>query len=76
MACKRCGGVTQQELDGELTASLPEIEKLDLPPIYACNYVMICLDCGLAEIIVPSSELEQLRKGLAASTSQSILNSA
>ena len=66
MACKQCGGVEQQKLDGELTASFPDIERLNKPPVYVCNPLLVCLDCGFAELMVPKPELESLRNGKAA----------
>lgn len=67
MACKACGSDSQQELAGELTASFPEINKANVPPIYVCQQVVTCLDCGFTELVLPKSELELLRKGRAAS---------
>ena len=29
--------------------------------VYICNQVSICLECGLAELMIPKSELESLR---------------
>jgi hypothetical protein len=63
LACKRCGSVAQQEFGGELSASFPYVKESSLQPVYICQHVFICLDCGFAELRIPSPELETLRKG-------------
>jgi hypothetical protein len=63
VACKRCGSICQQEFSGELSASFPDIRDVSLRPVYVCQQVLICLDCGFAELMVPGPELERLRRG-------------
>jgi hypothetical protein len=69
MACKRCASENLQELEGELSASFPDIKRSNVQPIYVCQRVVACLDCGFTELVIPASELELLKKGLAASGS-------
>lgn len=63
MACKLCGSICQQEFSGELSASFPDIKDVSLRPVYVCKDVLICLDCGFAELMIPSPELGKLREG-------------
>ena len=65
MPCKVCKSENLQRLDGELTASLPDPEGVSIPPVYVCQSVLVCLDCGFAELIVPTTELHSLRKARA-----------
>jgi hypothetical protein len=69
MACKACNSQNSQRLDGELTASLPSLKGLKVPPIYVCQGVVVCLDCGFAELLIPTSELLPLKNAKAASGS-------
>ena len=69
MACKRCGSEVQQQLDTELIASFPDIKRSNFSPVYVTQRIFVCLDCGFAELVIPASELERLRKGAAASGS-------
>jgi hypothetical protein len=62
MACKRCTSENLQELEGELSASFPDIKHLNTQPIYVCQRVVVCLDCGLTELVIPPAELELLKK--------------
>lgn len=67
MACRRCNSVVQQELQAELAASFPDIKRLDFSPVYVTQRIFVCLECGFAEIVIPTPELERLRRGAAAS---------
>ena len=62
MPCRACKSEKLQKVDGELTASLPDLKSLEVPPIYVCQSVLICLDCGFAELAIPAQELQRLRK--------------
>jgi hypothetical protein len=67
MACKMCRSENLQELEGELSASFPDIKRSNIQPIYVCQRVVACLDCGFTELIIPAAELELLKRGRAGS---------
>jgi hypothetical protein len=69
VACKGCGSANLQRLKGELSASFPDLRRANLPPIYICQEVTVCLDCGHAELVIPAPELERLKQGSAAAAS-------
>ena len=64
MACKSCASEKQQYFSGELSVAFLSIEKLKQAPIYVVQKILVCLDCGYAELVVPTAELQLLRKGL------------
>jgi hypothetical protein len=64
MACKSCGSEKQQDFSGELSVASLAIGKLKQAPVYVVQKVLVCLDCGYTELIVPTTELAQLRKGI------------
>jgi hypothetical protein len=66
MPCKACRCENMQKLEGELTASFAGLNGVQLAPVYVCESVLVCLECGFAELIVPKSELELVKKGKAA----------
>lgn len=68
MPCKNCGSNSLVKLKGELTTSYPTIEGLKNPPVYICQDLSVCMDCGLAEIQIPTRELDLLKKSKAAPT--------
>lgn len=67
MTCKACASANLQKLTGELSASFPDVGRANLAPVYVCQEVVVCLDCGFTELFVPAMELEKLKKGNAAS---------
>jgi hypothetical protein len=69
MACKACNSENLQRLDGELTASLPTLKGLKASPLYVCQSILVCMDCGFAELVIPPSELLPLKNAKAASGS-------
>jgi len=66
MPCKACTSENLQTLEGELTVSQPDLKGLTVPPVYVCRSVLICLDCGFAELVIPTEELRLLNKGKSA----------
>jgi hypothetical protein len=70
MPCRACHCENLQKLDAELTASLPNPKGLRVPPLYICQSVLVCLECGFAELVVPTSELQTLKKEKAAFDSE------
>ena len=62
MACRFCGSENLQKVTGELTFSLPDLKDAKIPPVYVCQEFSVCLDCGLAELRIPSDKLDPLRK--------------
>jgi hypothetical protein len=71
MACNRCGSKNQQMLSAELSCSFPGIENLVKSPVYLCQSIFICLDCGDTELTIPEAELEQLKQGFSERRGQS-----
>ena len=63
MPCKSCASDNLQSLAGELTASLPGLKNLKVSPIYVCQEILVCLDCGFTELRLTAAELQQLKKG-------------
>ena len=64
MTCKGCNSESVQRLDGELTASLPTLKDLHVSPLYVCQPVLVCLECGFTELVIPSNELLTLKKAM------------
>ncbi len=50
MACKSCGSEKQRYFSGELSVAFLAIEKLKQAPVYVVQKILVCLDCGYAEI--------------------------
>jgi hypothetical protein len=62
MACKKCASENLQRLTAELSASALHVNEVNHPPIYVCQELLVCLDCGFSELVISAPDLEQLRK--------------
>jgi hypothetical protein len=60
--CKNCKSENLRRFKGELTASSLRIEQVNTEPIYVCQAVLVCVECGLTELIIPPRQLERFRK--------------
>lgn len=47
----------------ELSISFLGIENLKLGPVNVIQKTPVCLDCGYLDLVLPTAELEHLRKG-------------
>ena len=62
MACKNCSSSNERTFQSELTVTCSEFENLSRAPVYVCQAISICLDCGHTELAIPREELEQLKR--------------
>lgn len=69
MPCKNCGSGNVQRFDGELTLSARKLSGLNSSPVYVCQTVVVCLECGFSELAIPAHKLESLNKERAARAS-------
>jgi hypothetical protein len=63
MSCKNCASDNLQNLKGELNASFPDMKNLAVSPIYVCQEILVCLDCGFTELRLAAAELQQIKRG-------------
>jgi predicted nucleic-acid-binding Zn-ribbon protein len=64
MACKKCASENQQNFPGEMAVAFHGIKRVNLSPIHIRREILICLDCGYTELVIPELELKQLREGM------------
>jgi hypothetical protein len=69
MTCKFCGSAKLSNFKGELCIPLPGLKNLRMDPIRLFPRLLVCLNCGIAVITIPESELGVLAKEKAASVS-------
>jgi len=63
MACK-CSSDHQSPFSMEMNIHFPGREGLDKPTVWVFPKVLVCLDCGFAEFVIPKNELHALVDGL------------
>ena len=58
VACKYCGSASQRVLNSELAIDCPDFQNPNMPFVYVCGRIIVCLVCGFAELTIPELELE------------------
>ena len=66
MPCKSCGSNKQSKFTAEIAIHFPGLEGIDKPVVWVFPEVVVCLDCGTTEFVVPEAQLRLLAKGDAA----------
>jgi len=61
--CKACSSEKQKTFSGEVALHFFGVEGLNRPIVWVFPKIRVCLDCGLAEFIVPERELQVLATG-------------
>jgi hypothetical protein len=62
MSCKRCASRNQPGFKSEMTIAFREHENVNRAPVYICQDILVCLDCGYVELSLPPAKLEQLKQ--------------
>jgi hypothetical protein len=62
MSCKGCKSGNQRSFRSEMMIAFREPENVNQPPLYICQDIFVCLDCGLIELALPAEKLEQLKQ--------------
>ena len=66
MACSVCGSIRQQKFESEITIHHPKLKDIDKHPVVVAAELQVCLNCGIADFVIPSDKLAQLAERFAA----------
>jgi hypothetical protein len=69
MSCRSCESDSQQEFGSEIIIHHSGLKNLHKPTVWTFPKLLIYLDCGFAECVVPADRLHLLRQDGGASTS-------
>jgi hypothetical protein len=58
--CKACGSINQDKFIAEMAIRSPGLKNIDKPTVWVFPELIVCLDCGMAEFVVPEAELRLL----------------
>ena len=62
--CTSCQSENQKTFTVELAIHFPGIGGLNKPAVWVFPKTSVCLDCGIAQFMLPEKELEVLRTGV------------
>jgi hypothetical protein len=60
MSCKSCQSAYQSKLNGEIAVHFPGLKNVDKPIVWVFPKLVVCLDCGFTEFVIPATELRRL----------------
>jgi hypothetical protein len=66
MPCKSCGSESLGEFTGEIAIHFRGLKNINEPTVFVFPELVVCLECGTAEFVVPEDVLRLLAKGRAA----------
>ena len=61
--CGRCSSECRTEFGGELAIHFTGLAGLNKPIVWVFPKLLVCLNCGFTEFIVPERELQVLETG-------------
>jgi RNase P subunit RPR2 len=66
VTCKSCRSNLQKTFKAEIAIHFSGRENVDKPTVFVFPELLICLECGKAEFVVPEEKLRRLGKDEAA----------
>jgi hypothetical protein len=64
--CKSCGSKNLDNYSAEIALHFRGLANINKPHVFLFPSVVVCLDCGMAEFVIPERGLLQLTEGRAA----------
>ncbi len=62
MFCDECKSGNQRSFKCEMAIAFRELENVNQSPLYVCQDIFVCLDCGHIKLALPAEKLEQLKQ--------------
>jgi hypothetical protein len=72
MRCASCCSEKQGEFSAEMIIHFRGLKHLDNPGVWLFPKLLVCLDCGVSQFIVPGAELASLAKVILPNRSASL----
>jgi hypothetical protein len=66
MRCKSCGSDSTEKFTAEIVIHVDGLKNIDVPPVFVFPELLVCLNCGGAQFVIPEEEMRRLQEGRAA----------
>jgi hypothetical protein len=66
MTCLSCQSAKQAELLAETLIHFPGLKNIDKPAVWLFPRLLVCLDCGASQFMVPEQKLAMIAIGTVA----------
>jgi hypothetical protein len=63
MQCKSCRTGNVSAFPAEINIHFPGPENWTKPPVWVFPQLLVCLNCGFTELVIPETELQLLVEG-------------
>ena len=63
MTCKTCSSEEVREFNGEIALHFPGLDGLTKPIVWVFPKVLVCLDCGSTNFVIPEGGIKVLKEG-------------
>jgi len=63
MCCTQCASDELKDFNAEIAIHFPGLKGLDKPIVWVFPKLLVCLDCGCTEFVLPTEQLDQLKRG-------------
>jgi hypothetical protein len=60
MTCRSCQSAKQAELFSEILIHFPGLKNIDKPAVWLSPRLLVCLDCGASQFMVPEQQLAMI----------------
>jgi hypothetical protein len=60
VACTQCGSANQKKFEAEVDIHSAAVRDIRKNPLSLFPSILICLDCGHSEFVVPAREMKSL----------------
>lgn len=70
LSCKSCGSRNLGDFPAEIAIHFPGRRNLSKSHVFLFPEVLVCFECGMAQLAVPEAKLQQLAEGREAGAGQ------
>jgi len=58
--CPSCQSGNQRKFTSEVNIHFPGMKGIDIPTVWVFPEILVCMDCGEAQLIIPEAERKEL----------------
>jgi hypothetical protein len=62
MSCAQCTSDRGRIFNSKMAVHFSGLSGIDKPPVFAATEILICLECGFAEFVLPEAQIRELRE--------------
>jgi hypothetical protein len=60
--CRSCHSTNLKTLSAEMGIHFPGLKNLDKPVVWVFPSILVCLECGFTEFLIPEEKREEIKR--------------